>query len=238
MERGINDDEVIGRIRNGDTESYNVLATRYHRRLQRLAQKYLRNEADAEDAVQRAHLLAIRHIDQYAGRSGYFAWMSSIVVNEALTQIRRTRNVEWADDTKLMRLSSPMRSPERQAVDRDTLRVIRTALEGLPPAYGPVFRLREMEELSTAETGERLGLTEECVKSRLFRAKGMLRTRLRPFFKGASLLRHASNPGVPTPEPTASAPGAAEPGRAVALNFPGGAVALSERGMCSVSTTA
>ena len=74
MTQQISDDEVISRVRGGDITSYEVLATRYHRPLHRIALRLVRNEADAEDVVQGAHLQAFKHIDQYQG-SGYFRWM-------------------------------------------------------------------------------------------------------------------------------------------------------------------
>jgi len=199
MDTAITDEEAIGRVRRGETSSYGVLATRYHRRLHRLAQKFLRSEADAEDAVQGAHLLALRHIDQYAGRSSYLTWMSTITVNEALSQMRRKKGVVETGEEQIGSIRSPMRDPEQQAIDRDYDGILTAALERLPPAYGEVFRLREMETLSTAETGERLGLTEGCVKIRLVRAKGMLRRRLTQTFRSAELPRYARHPGSANP---------------------------------------
>ncbi len=178
MIQAISDDEAIGRIRSGDPNSYEVLAARYHRRLHRLALRLVRNDADAEDAVQRAHLLALRKIDQYAGRSGYFTWMHTIVVNEARTQFRRSRNLVEIDETHARTLSSPTRSPEQQAITEEIGRRVQEAVDRLPPAYRSVVVLREMESLSTAETGRRLGLSDACVKIRLYRAKEILRRTL------------------------------------------------------------
>jgi RNA polymerase sigma-70 factor (ECF subfamily) len=205
MNAAITDEEAIGRVRRGETSSYEVLATRYHRRLYRLAQKFLRNEADAEDAVQGAHLLALRHIDQYAGRSSYLTWMSSITVNEALGQMRQKKGVVEAGEDWIGSIRSPMRNPEQQAIDRQFDGILAAAMERLPPAYGEVFRLREMETLSTAETGERLGLTEACVKARLVRARGLLRRRISRTLKSAELSSYARNPELanPGPEPAA-----------------------------------
>jgi len=199
MNAAITDEEAIGRVRRGETSSYEVLATRYHPRLYRLAQKFLRSQADAEDAVQGAHLLALRHIDQYEGRSSYLTWISSITVNEALSQMRRKKGVVEDSEEQIGSIRSPMRDPEQQAIDRDFDGILEAALERLPPAYGEVFRLREMETLSTAETGDRLGLTEACVKTRLVRAKGLLRKRLTRTFRSAELPPYARNPGTANP---------------------------------------
>lgn len=178
MLQTISDEEVICRIRNGDTRSYEVLATRYHRTLHRVARRLLSSEADAEDAVQGAHLHALTRIDQYAG-AGYFRWMYSIVVNEALTQMRKRRRFVDIGEFHAERLSSRLRSPEEQAIEQNAEDVLEQAVQMLPVPYQPVFRFREIEDLTTAETGKRLGLSEACVKSRLFRAKKMVRNRLR-----------------------------------------------------------
>lgn len=178
MLQTITDEEVICRIRNGDTRSYDVLATRYHRPLHRVARRLLRSEADAEDAVQGAHLRALTRIDQYAG-AGYFRWMYSIVVNEALTQMRKRRRLVEIGEVRADRLSSRVRSPEEQAIEQNAKDILERAVQTLPLPYQPVFRFREMQDLTTAETGERLSLSNACVKSRLFRARKLLRTSLR-----------------------------------------------------------
>lgn len=187
----ISDQEAVGRARAGDLASYEVLASRYQRRLHRVALRFLRNQADAEDAVQRAHLMALRHLDQYAGRSSFFGWMSSITANEALTQIRRSRGGVMAGDGAFDQMASPGRSPEQQAIDRNIGVILTKALDSLPDTYRTVFQLREMESLSTAETGEQLGLTEACVKTRLLRARTLLRKRL------SQRLGHAGLHGKP-----------------------------------------
>ena len=186
MTQQISDDELISRVRSGDVSAYADLATRYHRSLHYIAWRLLRNEADAEDAVQGAHLLALKHLDQYRG-SGYFRWMYSIVVNEAHTQMRRkgTRLVNIGD-TYPEWVRSSGRSPEQQAVDHDLEDTLERAVENLPADFRPIFQLCEVEELTAIETGERLGLSGACVKTRLFRAKHILRRRLKPLLKAAA----------------------------------------------------
>ncbi len=186
MNEAISDDELVRRVKDGDTGAYGILALRYHRRLRLLAQRFVKNEDEAEDAVQGAHVLALKHIGQYSGQSSYLSWMSAITVNECFTQMRKRRaTVETAED-EIETMRSSARDPEGQAIDNDFDGILRGALANLPAAYGVVFRLREMESLSTAETGERLGLTEGCVKTRLLRARLMLRQTLAPTLKRAA----------------------------------------------------
>jgi len=111
--------------------------------------------------------------------------MYSIVVNEAYTQMRKRKRLITIGDTYPRWLFSSARSPEQQAVDHDLEDTLDRAVEKLPPAFRPVFQLCEIEEMTAAETGGRLGLTGACVKTRLFRAKHILRRRLRPLLKGA-----------------------------------------------------
>jgi RNA polymerase sigma-70 factor (ECF subfamily) len=181
MNNAISDDELVRRVRSGDTGAYGGLALRYHRRLRLLAQRFMKHGDEAEDAVQGAHVLALRHIHQYSGQSTYLSWMSAITVNECFTQIRKRKTAaNPAGDEEIETVRSSARDPEGQAIDNDFDGMLRGAMAHLPEAYGVVFQLREMESLSTAETGERLGLTEGCVKTRLLRARLMLRQTLAP----------------------------------------------------------
>ena len=108
-------------------------------------------------------------------------------------------------------ICSSMRDPEQQAIDRDFDGILTVALEGLPPAYSEVFRLREMETLSTAETGERLGLTEGCVKTRLVRARGLLRRRITRTLRKRGAVTHARPRVVEPGSPTSRATGQLKP---------------------------
>ena len=107
-------------------------------------------------------------------------------MNEAYTLLRRQgRRPVTIAETYPEWLRSSGRSPEQQAVDHDLEDTLERAVDSLPAAFRPVFKLCEIEELTAMETGERLGLSDACVKTRLFRAKHILRRRLRPLLKGA-----------------------------------------------------
>jgi len=182
----ISDTELLNRARDGETACYGALVTRHHRRLYRAAHRILRNEADTEDAIQEAYLHSFRRLDQFQGRSAVITWLTSIAVNEAFTRIRR--RVPWdsldapgsvAGDRNLVEfLRARVRDPEQQAISREMEKGIRTAVAALPEELCAVFRLREIEDLTTEEAAARLGITKGCVKTRLFRARSLLRTRL------------------------------------------------------------
>jgi RNA polymerase sigma-70 factor (ECF subfamily) len=180
------DTELLNRAREGESASYGALLARHHHRLYRAALKILRNEADAEDATQQAFLHSFRHLDQFQGRSPVGAWLASIAVNEAFTFVRRrvpSDSLDAPDPNDARRslldvLPAPVRDPEQQAIGREMESGIRNAVAALPEEHCAVFQLREIEGLTTGEAAERLGITRSCVKTRLFRARGLLRAYL------------------------------------------------------------
>ena len=183
---GITDRELLNRARDGETACYGMLVDRHHHRLFCVAHKILRNDAESEDATQEAYLHSFRHLDQFRGRSEVITWLTSIAINEAFTRIRRRSPWDSLDapgssagDRKLIEfLATPLRDPEQQAISHETENGIRTEVAELPPEYCAVFSLREIEGLTTEDTAARLGITKSCVKTRLCRARILLRHRL------------------------------------------------------------
>jgi RNA polymerase sigma-70 factor (ECF subfamily) len=179
MNGGWSDEDLVQRIRMGDRELYGTLAIRHRRRLRDCAQRLAGDPFEAEDAVQTAHVLAMLHFDSYQGRSPVVEWLVSITKNAVRSGYRR--NHLWLDRTELNDCyADPGPSPEQAAIGRDLRRIVDRALEGIPRPYRAVFQLRFVAGLSTAETGRSLGLSEECVKARLLRARSMLRQAIEP----------------------------------------------------------
>lgn len=179
----LSDEEALERVRHGDRESYEVIVSRYQHRLHRVAQRILHNDDDAQEVVQDSHIQALEHIDQFAGRSSVLTWLTRIVVNESFTRVRRRRSrPDWdsGEAYESAILVSGWVNPEEAAIRRELGRIVRRAADNLPDGYRRVFILREMQELSTAEVAGRLGITENCVKTRLLRAKGALLRHVRP----------------------------------------------------------
>lgn len=197
MEPLLSDEEAVEKVRAGDRDSYGVLAVRHQPRLHRLASGFVRQAADVEDAVQAAHLQAWQHFDQYEGRSPYVHWMTTITINEVRTAYRRNR-VGAATEELVDRYMAPGPNPEQAAMGKEILRVVESALDRIPRAYSSVFRMREMAELSTAETGRSLGLSEACVKSRLLRARSMLRRVVETELRGSGCRGERHPQGVMT----------------------------------------
>jgi RNA polymerase sigma-70 factor (ECF subfamily) len=176
----MSDEEVVLRVRDGDTPLFEVLMRRYNQRMYRMARAILQNDADAEDAVQQAYFNAFRHLDQFGGRARFSTWLIRIAVHQALSQRRRRRGrrSDGADAPLAERVVSTAPDPERRAYVGELSVLLESALAALPDGYRSVFVLREVDGLNTAETAQRLRLTEGAVKTRLHRAKDLLQRRL------------------------------------------------------------
>jgi RNA polymerase sigma-70 factor, ECF subfamily len=180
------DTELLRRMRGGDAAAFAVLMRQNNRRLYRLARGILRDEGDAEEAVQEGYVRALTHLDEFKGQASLASWLARIVTNEALGRLRRRRpSVDIADVAESLDSDSANNggeptgsSPEHAAARREIRRAIEHAIDALPAPFRVVFVLRAIEQLSTAETAISLGIPEETVKTRLHRANRLLREAL------------------------------------------------------------
>jgi RNA polymerase sigma-70 factor, ECF subfamily len=177
---GWSDEEVVDRVRAGETALYEIIMRRYNQRLYRVARAILRDDGEAEDVMQDAYVRAYEHLGQFAGRSSFSAWLTRIAVHEALLRVRRRGRLDQLDDAEIdgepgtiMAEATP--DPEQITTRAELRQLLEEAILELPEQYRTVLMLRDVEELSTAETAEVLSLTEENVKVRLHRGHGMLR---------------------------------------------------------------
>ena len=157
---------------------------RYNQRLYRVARAILGSHADAEDAMQQAYLNAYAHLDQFEHRGSFAGWLTRIAVREALARHRRRAEAAAVEsivgDGPSDRIPSPSPDPEQAALSRELRMDLEAIIDSLGETYRPVFVLREVEGLSTFETAEALALSEDVVKTRLHRARAMLRQALAP----------------------------------------------------------
>jgi len=167
------DEEVVRRILEGETALFELIVRRYNQRLFRATRAILRDDDAAEDAMQEAYVRAFAKLDQFAGEAKFSTWLTKIAVYEALGRLRRAKSQEELPDTM-----NADDNPERTAYGRELRVAIEQAVDSLPPLYRSVFVMREIEDLSVAETAECLGITQETVKTRLHRARTLLRSRL------------------------------------------------------------
>lgn len=176
----LTDEEVVARVRAGDTHLFEVLIRRYNQRLYRTVRAILQNDADAEDAVQQTYLNAYRHLAQFAGRAMFSTWLTRIAVYEALSRQRRARDRPLAsgDDEQVEHAVSAAPDPERHTYAGELATLLESALAKLPHGYRSVFMLREIDGLNTAETAQQLRVSEGTVKTRLHRARDLLQRQL------------------------------------------------------------
>jgi len=191
----LKESELLRLVREKDEQTIRIIIKRHNRRLYRIARGILRDDADAEDAVQEGYLKAFAHFDEFRGDAGIGTWLSRIVMNEALGRLRRRRpTVDWNDmderpSAEIIRLPvNPTRSdPERATAQRQIQDLLEQAIDQLPEPFRVVLMARAVEEMSVEETAALLGLRPETVKTRLHRARQLLRksveTRIGPVFR-------------------------------------------------------
>jgi RNA polymerase sigma-70 factor (ECF subfamily) len=186
------DDEplLVAAAKGGDQAAFGELVQRYERKIFRLASNITQNREDAEDVLQDAFLKAYTHLDSFQGDSRFYTWLVRIAVNEALMRLRKRRPgqisldepVEAGDDLLAREIEDWGPSPEQRFARVQMNEILTDAVEKLDPEYRIVFVLRDVEELSTEETAELLGLSIPAVKSRLLRARLRLRQKLHRAF--------------------------------------------------------
>jgi RNA polymerase sigma factor (sigma-70 family) len=175
---------IARRIAGGDQEQFTALIRQYNRRLYRLARATLRDDAEAEDALQDAYLCAYHGIQDFRGDAAISTWLSRLVLNECLSRIRRGNRrskvvplVSSNDEVGLV-AEEPAGRPERIVARAQMRGLLEQKLDELPEAFRVVFVLRSVEELSVEETAEVLGVPAATVRTRYFRARGLLREAL------------------------------------------------------------
>lgn len=178
--------ELAARAAHGDTAAFEALMRRYNRMLFRTARAILRDDAEAEDALQEAYLQAYRSLGSFRGDAQLSTWLARIVANEALQRLRKqTRRAEIvplqsADGAELEQVmdSDMNQAPDATAARGEMRRLLESQIDALPEAYRTVFVLRAVEELSVEQTAAVLDLPPATVRTRLFRARSMLREAL------------------------------------------------------------
>jgi RNA polymerase sigma-70 factor (ECF subfamily) len=189
-----NEEMLIRRIREGEHDLFYELIRPYERRVYSTALAILRNAADAEDVAQEAVLKALKHIRQFRAESRFSTWLIQITVNEARMRIRKhnahmTEPIVDQQDEEgnyTPRDFADWREIPSETVERKEVReMLAKALASLTEKYREVFVLRDMQHLSIQETAKALGISTASVKTRLLRARLMLRDLLAPGLGGS-----------------------------------------------------
>jgi RNA polymerase sigma-70 factor, ECF subfamily len=180
----VQDEEIVERIRAGETVLYEILMRRHNQRLYRVAVSILRNDSEAEDVMQEAYVRAYTHLNQFAGDAKFSTWLTKIAVHEALSRLRergRTEDLDLILETNIHVMANAQkttRDPEKQAYGEELRVVMERAISALPDTYRSVFVLRAIEGLNVAETAACLELSLETVKTRFHRGRSLLRQEL------------------------------------------------------------
>jgi RNA polymerase sigma-70 factor (ECF subfamily) len=179
------DAEIVRRVCAGESALFEILMRRHNQRVYRVARAVVKDETEVEDVMQQAYINAFTHLHQFEERSQFSTWLIRIALHEAFGRRRKMQRTESVTGTQsnldenrgelMDTIASPQADPERQAYAQELNRVLEAAVDTLPETYRTVFMLRDIEGLSTSETGEGLGLGEEAVKTRLHRARAMIR---------------------------------------------------------------
>jgi RNA polymerase sigma-70 factor (ECF subfamily) len=188
----IDETTLVAQAREGDTVAFGELVRRYEGKIFRLAQHITQNREDAEDVLQETFLKAYEHLDQFQGNSKFYTWIVRIAVNQALMKLRRRKSdrsvsldetIDTGEDNIVREIAAWGEDPEERFSREELGELLDSAIKGLEPPYRSVFVLRDIEDLSTEETADALGLSIPAVKSRLLRARLQLREKLTRQFK-------------------------------------------------------
>jgi RNA polymerase sigma-70 factor, ECF subfamily len=153
---------------------------RHNQRIYRTVRAILRSEEDVEDVMQQAYLNAYAHLHQFAANAQFSTWLTRIAINEALGRRRKHGAAfgEGEDAVMLSLVDTKTRNPEQQAVASELRSLMEDEVAGLPDSLRLTFMMRDVEGLSTAGTAASLNISEDLVKTRLHRARTILRENL------------------------------------------------------------
>jgi RNA polymerase sigma-70 factor, ECF subfamily len=177
---GLSDPQVVALVLSGQTALFEILMRRHNERLYRAARAIVLDEREAEDVVQQAWVNAYAHLRQFNGRAQLSTWLTRIAVNEAIARARRqgryrSLDADGPDEVRAIASRPAPPDPERQAFARELAALLESAVDALPDGCREVFVLRQVQGLSTSETAQTLGVSDDVVKTRLSRARAALR---------------------------------------------------------------
>ncbi|MGX9120760.1 RNA polymerase sigma factor [Mesorhizobium sp. BHbsci] len=174
--------QLVGRALAREGGAFRTIIKTHNQRLYRIARSVVRNDSEAEDIVQEAYVRAFAQLGDFRGESSLATWLSRIVINEALGRLRkRRRTVAMPQSLQAEIIKFPLNpsdDPERTMAQRQILELVERATDRLPDVYRTVFVARVIEGLSIDETAELLDVRPETVKTRLHRARALVRKAL------------------------------------------------------------
>lgn len=181
------DSDLVQRALARDACSFRTIMKKHNQRLYRIARSIIGNESEAEDIVQEAYVRAFTHLDGFHGQSSLATWLTRIVINETLGRLRKRRRRTMVvvpmgsiDEARAIRFphNASHDDPERTTAERQTLLLVEQTIANLPDIYRKVFVARVIDGIDILETAAYLGIRPETVKTRLHRARGLVRQAL------------------------------------------------------------
>jgi RNA polymerase sigma-70 factor (ECF subfamily) len=179
--------DLVSRAIAQDADAFRTIMRRNNQRLYRIARGVVRDDFEAEDVVQEAYMQAFSHLAAFRGESSLSTWLSRITINEALGRLRRKRRAksarlvqDGAAEAEIIRFpgTPDIADPERAMAQGQILRLVEQATDNLAEGFRTVFVARVIEGLSVEETADLLGLRPQTVKTRLHRARALVRKEL------------------------------------------------------------
>jgi len=190
---GCLDEEIIGRVLGGEVALFELLMRRHNQRIYRAIRSILREDSETEDVMQETYVRAYEHLAQFEGRARFSTWLTRIAVNEAIKRsVARGRldplelEEMGREDQVMPAFQQATTTPESNASQSELRSILEQAVLALPEGYRAVVMLRDVEDMSTADTAEALSLSEANVKVRLHRAHELLRDELLSMTRSAS----------------------------------------------------
>jgi RNA polymerase sigma-70 factor (ECF subfamily) len=191
----LGDDALVDLARQRHELAIRTLIQRHNQRLFRAARAILRNDGEAEDVVQASYVKAFTHLDRFRGDAAFATWLTRIAINEALSRVRTRRPTTGIERIEAQQARSggeivpfpmsPVADPEAEMARQEIRILLERAIDELPDAFRTVFVLRDVQGLTVEDTAAHLDVRPETVRTRLHRARRLLRSSIEQQARGS-----------------------------------------------------
>jgi RNA polymerase sigma-70 factor (ECF subfamily) len=172
------EEELLEKIKNGEKDLYGIIIQKYNQRLYRIARSIVKNENELEDILQDTYLKAYMNLPQFRNESQFSTWLVRILINNANATVLKAKRFNSVIPEEINNPSDIGESPDFNMTNKELKQILEKAIDNLPENLRSVYIMREVENLSVSETSQCLGISEENVKTRLHRAKAILKDEL------------------------------------------------------------
>lgn len=182
------EEEIIEQIKKGEKQLYELIMRKYNQKLYRIARAILKNDSDAEDILQDTYLKAFEKLDQFQYRSQFSTWITRILINNANASLNKSKRYDHSrpleERQEIASANVSFHTPEQDMSNNELKKILEEAIDELPGNLRCVYMMREVEGFNVSETADCLSISEENVKTRLHRAKNILKEELYRKTKG------------------------------------------------------